>query len=247
MLSTTVFSKSVLQTKKQSKIKLLFLVLGRIIKNNYKLFFACSFLAVITAAINFNITNNTRDVLLGKEKTITEQTIKEIEEIKGDRVEKQKIVEILEQKITATGTKHDQEKQEVRDKIITEINKKDTSLSKEEAKKIIRKAGIGDRRVWDKDDYKFEFNFFGLKLFKREDLYIKGFIFRLLILIFIVKSVFSLLHYYLMSYAYDKVEQDLKKDLFTHLVRAKYTNSTEISRNLITQFSSDLDAIAEYI
>jgi hypothetical protein len=47
-----------------------------------------------------------------------------------------------------------------------------------------------------------------------------------------------------MSYAYDSIEKDLKKDLFRQLVRAKYTNSAEISRNLITQFADDLDEIA---
>ncbi|CAI2171406.1 8193_t:CDS:1 [Funneliformis geosporum] len=47
-----------------------------------------------------------------------------------------------------------------------------------------------------------------------------------------------------MNYAYDSVERELKKDLFRHLVRAKYTNSSEVSRNLITQFTDDLDEIA---
>jgi hypothetical protein len=47
-----------------------------------------------------------------------------------------------------------------------------------------------------------------------------------------------------MCYAYDSIERDLKKDLFRHFIRAKYTNSAEISRNLLTQFASDLDAIA---
>jgi ABC-type multidrug transport system fused ATPase/permease subunit len=47
-----------------------------------------------------------------------------------------------------------------------------------------------------------------------------------------------------MNYAYDSIERDLKKDLFRHLVRAKYTNSSEISRNLITQFADDLDEIS---
>ncbi|CAG8480461.1 457_t:CDS:2 [Ambispora leptoticha] len=44
-----------------------------------------------------------------------------------------------------------------------------------------------------------------------------------------------------MNYSYDSIERDLKKDLFRHFLRAKYTNSTEVSRNLITQFASDLD------
>ena len=47
-----------------------------------------------------------------------------------------------------------------------------------------------------------------------------------------------------MNYAYDSIERDLKKDLFRHLVRSKYTNSSEISRNLITQFADDLDEIS---
>ena len=47
-----------------------------------------------------------------------------------------------------------------------------------------------------------------------------------------------------MNYAYDSVEQELKKDLFRHLVRAKYTNSSEVSHNLITQFADDLDEIS---
>jgi hypothetical protein len=50
-----------------------------------------------------------------------------------------------------------------------------------------------------------------------------------------------------MTNSYDSVEKDLKKDLFHHLVRAKYTNSSEISRNLITQFADYLDEIAYII
>ena len=47
-----------------------------------------------------------------------------------------------------------------------------------------------------------------------------------------------------MSYSYDSIEKDLKKDLFRHFIDAKYNYSSEISRNLITQFTSDLDAIS---
>ena len=50
-----------------------------------------------------------------------------------------------------------------------------------------------------------------------------------------------------MYYSYDSIERDLKKDLFCHFVRAKYPNSSEIARNLITQFASDLDHIAYHI
>jgi hypothetical protein len=47
-----------------------------------------------------------------------------------------------------------------------------------------------------------------------------------------------------MAYGYDSIERDLKKDLFRHFIRAKYANSSEVSRNLITQFADDLDEIA---
>jgi ABC-type multidrug transport system fused ATPase/permease subunit len=47
-----------------------------------------------------------------------------------------------------------------------------------------------------------------------------------------------------MNYTYDRLEQDLKKDLFRQFIRAKYANSVEVSRNLITQFASDLDEIS---
>ena len=47
-----------------------------------------------------------------------------------------------------------------------------------------------------------------------------------------------------MNYSYDSVEKDLKKDLFSHFIRAKYPNSIQVSRNLITQFADDLDEIA---
>ena len=70
-----------------------------------------------------------------------------------------------------------------------------------------------------------------------------GFVPQILVLIFGVKSIFSLLHFYLNSYAYDSIERDLKKDLFRQFVRAKYHNASEVSPNLITQFASDLDII----
>src|SRR5207302_3371141 len=89
MASSSVFTKSVLKTKKPSKVKLLFLVLGRIIKNNPLLFFFCSLLAVITAVINFNISVNVKNLMLRKEKTLSEQVIKEIE--KEGREEKKVI------------------------------------------------------------------------------------------------------------------------------------------------------------
>ena len=170
MPQTTIFSKSVLKTKKQSKIKLLFRILGRIIKNNTKLFFACSLLAVITAVINFNIGVNTRNAIFSKEKNLTEETVKEIEREGGDKkeIEIAKIKEI----ISKSDDKKNAEQKKVKaniTKAIEEIKDK-KSLSKKEAKEIIKEAGIGERKVWDEEDFEFEFNFFGLRLFKSETL-----------------------------------------------------------------------------
>ena len=65
MSSSTVFTKSVLKTKKQSKTKLFFRVLKRVILNNQKLFFFCVVLSVFTAIINYNISANLREFLSG--------------------------------------------------------------------------------------------------------------------------------------------------------------------------------------
>jgi ABC-type multidrug transport system fused ATPase/permease subunit len=47
-----------------------------------------------------------------------------------------------------------------------------------------------------------------------------------------------------MSYSYDSVEKELKRDLFNHFIRSRYTNSSKVSKDLITKFSSDLDSIS---
>jgi len=40
-----------------------------------------------------------------------------------------------------------------------------------------------------------------------------------------------------MNYAYEKVEDDLRKDLFRHFVRANYSRSSQIALQLTTQFT----------
>ncbi|CAG8561374.1 8328_t:CDS:1 [Paraglomus occultum] len=154
--SSTVFTKSVLKTKKKSKIKLLFLVLGRIIKNNPFLFFFCALLAVITAVVNFNIGGNLKNLLLHKEKTLSEQVVKEVEKEEGERIEKKKIKEILNDKADETNKRQ----KEVKEKI-EKVIKGNGSLAKKDAKKIIEDSSIEGRKVYDQKDFEFEFNFFG--------------------------------------------------------------------------------------
>lgn len=46
-----------------------------------------------------------------------------------------------------------------------------------------------------------------------------------------------------MSYAYDRIENNLTKDLFLHFVKAKYSTSSQVAKDLFTQFTV-LDPIA---
>jgi len=167
--SSTVFTKSVLKTKKQSKIKLLFLVLGRIIKNNPFLFFFCSLLAVITAVINFNIGANAKNLLLHKEKVLSEQVVQEIEKEGKEKkdIEKKRIREILKEKTDESNEKQKELKKKIEEKI-----KGNGSLTKKQAKEIVEKASLDKRKISDQsqNDFEFEFNFFGLRLFKTEEL-----------------------------------------------------------------------------
>jgi len=156
MSSSTVFTKSVLKTKKQSKLKLLLLVLGRIIKNNPLLFFFCSLLAVIVAVINFNIGANAKNLLLHKEKVLSEQVVQEIEKEEGEKIERKRIIGILKDKADETNQKQKKVKEKIEKKI-----KGEGSLTKKEAKKIIEDASIDGRRVYDNPDFEFEFTFFG--------------------------------------------------------------------------------------
>lgn len=158
MSSSTVFTKSVLKTKKESKIKLLLLFLGRVIKNNPLLFFFCSLLAVIVAVINFNITSNIKNLLLHKEKTLSEKVIEEVKkEGEGKKeIEKEKVRKILEKIADETNQRQREVKENIEEKI-----KGDGSLEKKEIKEIIDKASVGIRKIYNQDDFEFEFNFFG--------------------------------------------------------------------------------------
>src|SRR6185436_1288172 len=139
--------------KKQSKIKLLFLVLGRVIKNNPLLFFFCSLLAIITAVVNFNIGVNLKHALFSKEKTLSEHVIKEIENEGGKEkkeIENKRIREILEKKATENNEQQKKVKEKIKEKI-----KEDGSLAKKEAKKIVEDASIDGRKVTEQQDFEF--------------------------------------------------------------------------------------------
>jgi hypothetical protein len=197
MSSKTVFTKSVLKTKKKSKFKILFLVLSRIIKNNPKLFLLCSVLAVIVSVINFNIGVNFKDAFITEERNLTKKVIAELEkkdekkEIKVDEIKS-----ILDKKYSRVS----EQQTNVKNSIEKELAKKE-SLKKEEAIKLVKEAGKDpkNKTIFTKKDFKFEFNLFGWKIYEKTTLRLIenfGFVPHILILILVTKSLFSLIHYY---------------------------------------------------
>src|SRR5690606_31156450 len=127
-----------------------------------------------------------------KEKTLSEQLIKEIKEEGGEqqkKIEKKKIREILEDKVV----ENNEEQKKVKERIYEQI-KDEGSLKKREAEELIEGARVSERTVFN-ENFEFEFNLFGYQ-FKKNDLTIRGFLFCSTFLILVLKSIFSLSHYY---------------------------------------------------
>lgn len=168
MSSATVFSKSVLKTKKKNKLKLLFLFSGRIIRNNPKLFFFCSLLAVITAIINFNIGVSFKDAFLTDEKTLSAQTIEiinqEVKEKEGKEgeISTKRIQEIVDKQTDQNVSLQ----RTVQSKIVKKLKEKDSNqqktLKKKEATELIKEASKDNYdTIFKTNGFKFKFNFFG--------------------------------------------------------------------------------------
>ena len=164
MSSTSVFSKSILKTKKKNKLKLLFLFTQRIIKNNPKLFFVCSLLAVITAIINFNIGVSFKNAFFVDEKTLSNEIIEDIKKEVNDKekIETERIKEIAENKATTNA----ELQTEVKKKILAELEKKKNNnqkfLKREEAINLIKEASKDTQTtIFRTENFKFKFNLFG--------------------------------------------------------------------------------------
>ncbi|CAI2161756.1 1316_t:CDS:2 [Funneliformis geosporum] len=178
----------------------------------------------MVAVINFNIGVNFKDAFITEERTLTKKVIGVLESKgKDEKIDPEEIKSILNKKYNSVS----EQQTKVKDSIEEGLKGKN-SLAKKEAIDLIKEAGKDSKNktIFHKKDFKFEFNLFGWKIVERTDLHlIKGFGFIPRILI----------------------ERDLKKDLFRQFIRAKYPNSSEVSRNLITQFAGDLDSIARSI
>lgn len=164
MSSSTVFSKSVLKTKKESKIKLLLCFTTNIIKKNLGLFFVCSLLAIVTAIINFNIGICFKNAFFVDEKTLSTETIKAINKINKDKEETIDLAEIKRIVIKKADESEDSQKK-VKENILAELAKKTslTSFKKAEAIELIEEASkdVFTTNILRKDDFKFKFNLFG--------------------------------------------------------------------------------------
>ena len=161
MSFSTVFSKSVLKTKKESKIKLLFRFTTNIIKKNLGLFLVCSLLAIVTAIINFNIGICFKNAFFVDEKTLSTETIKAINKDKEETIDLAEIKRIVNEK----ADESEDLQKKVKENILTELKNKPslTSFKKEEAIELIEEASkdIFTTNIRRKDDFKFKFNFFG--------------------------------------------------------------------------------------
>ena len=161
MSSSTVFSKSVLKTKKESKLKLLLRFTINIIRKNRGLFFVCALLAVITAIINFNIGVCFKNTFFVDEKTLSTQTIEAIKEDKGNTIDIDRVKRIIKKK----ANKNEASQKEFKKKFLKELKKKtsQTSFKKEEAIELIEEASKDTftTNILRKYDFKFKFNLFG--------------------------------------------------------------------------------------
>ncbi len=82
--------------------------------------------------------------------------------------------------------------------------------------------------------------FFG----KSKDFKLREYVLWLIVYLVIFKATFSVMHWYLTTYCCNKIERDLKIELFEILTSSSYEKSSETSSKMLTQFSSDIDNIA---
>ena len=127
--------------------------MGRVIKNNPKLFFASALLAVFVAIINFNIGVSFKDAFIEHEQTLTNAVIEKMEdeEPSAKEITKSQIISLTEaeyQKIIREKRKDLEKIERVRDNIKSarELTGNGT-IVKKEAKQIIEKKGESSRTV----------------------------------------------------------------------------------------------------
>nr|CAG8454511.1 11756_t:CDS:2 [Entrophospora candida] len=131
MSSETVFTKSVLKTKKKT---------------------------VITAVINFNIGINFKDAFITEERTLTNKVIAELERRnKGEEIKAEEIKEILEKKYNSVSEQQTKVKNGIESELANKRSlKKEAAIDLvKEAGKDTK-----NRTIFTKKDFKFEFNLF---------------------------------------------------------------------------------------
>jgi ABC-type multidrug transport system fused ATPase/permease subunit len=228
-----------------NKFLLLINFFFRIVINSPFYFIFCSFLAFFSALINYNVAMMIRKNVFLRDETEYSELVKEFEKDKDEVFfEKNDLIDKISFFFTErkkdSGNRIDQIKSSIEKSQLTIISKKDVLL--------IIKECFGSRSYdsIEKKTLDFFFNF-GFYTYEKKNIFWKDFIVLFILFIVFVKGFISIIHWYTNSFVNDKIEKDLKLELFSILMNSSYENSSLISEKMITQFSSDLDSISNNI
>lgn len=216
----------------------------RIVKNNPGWFMFSSLLAFSSALVNYNASLMVKEnFLTGKgDPDFSEELITSFRDEK-ETISKEyafgKIDTLAENK--NANAKIDEIKREIAAAGVTEDRKE---ISRMEITSIIKEIYGLDKSIESKN-LSFFFNF-GFYRF-RKSLSWRQFIIVFISFLIFVKSLISVGHWYANSFIGDKLEKDLKLELFSVLMRSSYEKSSSVADRMITQFSSDLDGISKNI
>ncbi|WNE41355.1 MAG: Vitamin B12 import ATP-binding protein BtuD [Mycoplasmataceae bacterium] len=221
---------------KDNKFRLLVIFFFRVLRNNKILFLISSLLAASTALINYNVGLNVRNAFFTPSDSFRDSTLKILNDVES--------IDDLKTRLEVLKTEKNIENSEKIDAIVKDLNlnnKEDISINKEELQHLFKKHLIDNKLIYDKNlTFTFNFIFFSFS----KNLIWKDFIISFILFLVFVKAPFSLCHWYWVSYSCDKIENDLKVELFKILTNSNYEKSSEISWKMLTQFTSDLDNIA---
>lgn len=221
----------------------------RVIKNNPFWFLFSSFLAFLAALINYNGAMIIKDnIFLPKsnEQVFSDQLIASLDRFDGDvAIDKQVVIDTIDatsaERADGIRSKIDEMKSMIQAHSSSEGA---TEISKVTLLSIIKQSFNKDNSIVNQAfSFFFNFSFYYPKI----SVSWSKFVVLYIIFLIFAKSFVSILHWYVNSFIGDKLEKDLKLELFSILTNATYEKSSSISDKMITQFSSDLDGISRNI
>lgn len=234
-----IFNESFVRNK-GNKLGLFFQLFKKVSRKFFSRFILCVALSFVYVAVSINFHSNLKVLFFNPPKDV-EKKIDNVfsNERLGNDEKVREVKNIIE--IEKGGLK----------KISTSVDKIDRLIAnKEDNSKIFDaiseiKKELQGPSIWDKKDFSFKFKIFGIHLIKEEGLSILGYTFRLLFLTLVVRSIVSIVHYYVVAYCYDSLMQEIKSDLFNIFIKSKYSVSGPLVNKMISNITGDLDFIAE--